>query len=388
MVWSKGMNVTLTGGVVRGRRSGVAAGVIGVTGAVALAGVAMLVAHPATAADGTAAPSVQVTIPSPRPIFMQLNGQGPSLADDRVVWTATNGEGQSGTEADRIYEYNLESKHLSVPVRSHYGATGFIGGYVLADDSLAYVDTGFAPGSVSWRVSILDLHTNHTQTVATSAPNTTTTIPPQMAYDGTHLLLLQTADIGGTRHESSAVLYTPASHRQQVLQRVQDVLLGDPALGHNAALWTVIGFAPHPSSRLMYDDLAHGTLRAMPVGDVSQVNASGDLAVWKSGMNGTGGHIALYSLSQHRLISGDLAHSSTAIFPSINGQLVGWTYGDGSRIQIYSVGSSRVIYSAPSAAHRIYGPTSISSRGAAWVYTVLATGKGSPHGYVVVRQIQ
>lgn len=342
-----------------------------------------------SAAAGPRAVPLQVTIASPRPIFMQLSGLGPSLSGDRVVWTATNGEGQTGSEADRIYAYDLDNGRMSVPVRSQFGATGFIGGYVLVGNTLAYIDTGSAPGGImSWRVALLDLRTNRTQTVASSTPNTTTTVPPQLAFDGTRLLLLQTADTSSTQRQSTVTLFTPAQHRQQVLARVPNLLLGDPALAGETALWTEISFGTQSSSRLVAYDLTHEALHPVRVGDVSQVAASGDLVVWKSGMSGTGGHIGLYSLSRNRVIANDLAHSNAAIFPSISGHMIGWTYGDGSRVQVYSLSSSRVIYNAPRSPSRVYGPTAISGHGVSWVYTVLMQDKSSPHGYVVVRQIR
>lgn len=320
---------------------------------------------------------------------MQLGGQGPAISGNRVVWTATNGQGQTGSEADRIYAYNLATRRLSVPVYSHYGSVGFIGSYALAGDKLAYVDTGFASGGIfTWRISIVDLTTGGAASIAASQPHQLASIPPQIAFDGTHLLMLQTVDLGGMQHESIATLYTPARHRAQVLQRVSNLSFGDPALARNTAFWTTVNFAGHASSRLTAYDLARRTRRVLPVGDVSQLSASGDLLVWKSGLSGVGGHIGLYAIDRNRVLSTNLARSNVAIFPAIGGRLVTWTAGNGSRMQVYSLGSARVIYTAPALYGRVYGLTSVSGHAVSWAYTVLATGKQATHGYVVVRQVR
>jgi hypothetical protein len=117
------------------------------------------------------------------------------------------------------------------------------------------------------------------------------------------------------------------------------------------------------------------------------VAASGDLVVWKSGMTGVGGYIGLYSLRRNRVLATDLAHSNRAIFPSIDVRLIAWTYADGSRVQVYSLSSRRVIFTTPVVLHRIYGLTAVSGHAASWTYTVLAMGKGSARGYVLVRQM-
>jgi hypothetical protein len=124
------------------------------------------------------------------------------------------------------------------------------------------------------------------------------------------------------------------------------------------------------------------------VGDLSQVAASGDLVAWKGGMTGVGGHIELYSLRRNRVLATDLAHSNRAIFPSIDGRVVAWTYADGSRVQVYRLSSRRVIFTAPVVLHRIYGLTAVSGNAASWTYTVLARAKGGARGYVVVRQMR
>lgn len=320
---------------------------------------------------------------------MQLSGQGPALSGTRVVWTATAGQGQSGSEADRIYSYDLSSRRLTAPVRSRYGAVGFIGSYALVGSQLAYVDTGFAPGGIfSWRVCLTDLRNDRTQTLAASSPGDTTTIPPQIAFDGTHVLMVQTSNIGATQHDGRAFLFTPSRHSQQLLARVKNVTFSDPALATNAALWTAVAFGTHVTSRLTAYDMTRHTVRTLPVGDVSELAASGDMVVWKTGMDGTGGHIGLYSLHSGRVLSHNLAHSDSAIFPSIGGRLVSWTYGDGSHMQIYSLGSQRVIFSAPTIKHRIYGPTAVASNAVSWVYTILASGRSAAQGDVVVRQVR
>jgi hypothetical protein len=202
------------------------------------------------------------------------------------------------------------------------------------------------------------------------------------------VLMLETIDLAGARHASRAILYTPAQHRRQVLQQARNVLFADPALARHTALWARITYGVHVSSHLMAYNLMRHASRNVPVGNVSQVAASGDLVVWKSGMSGVGGHIGLYSLARHRVLATDLAHNDRAIFPSIDGRIVAWTYGDGSRVQVYSLSSNRVLFSTPVVPHRIYGLTALSGRAASWTYTVLATGKGGARGYVVVRQIR
>lgn len=360
-----------------------------------MVGLAAVVVGLVAVAPWTAGAAMRHTLPletlisSPQPDFMQGSGQGPALSGDRVAWTATSGQGQSGSEADRIFAYNLSDRRLSVPVRSHYGSVGFIGSYQLVGSKLAYVDTGFASGGIfTWRVAVTDLSSRRTTTVASSQRHQMSSIPPQIAFDGTRLLLLQTVDLGGTQHESIATLYTPTQRRSQVLERVRNLSFGDPALSHNMAFWTTITFTGHTSSRLTSYDLTKHTRRLLPVGDVSQLAASGNLLVWKSGLAGMGGHIGLYAVDQNRVISTNLAHSDEAIFPTIGGRLVTWTYGDGSRMQVYSVGSARVIYTAPVIHGRVYGLTSISGPAVSWAYTVLAAGKKAPHGYVVVRQVR
>ena len=85
--------------------------------------------------SGTAATDVvarDLLIASPRPFFMQLSGQGPAMSASRIVWTAINGQGQAGAQADRIYIYDLEHGAYSTPIYSQYGAAGFIGAYTLA----------------------------------------------------------------------------------------------------------------------------------------------------------------------------------------------------------------------------------------------------------------
>ena len=367
-----------------------------VLGAVMFTGSALLVAIEAQPLRVTASSAVRETptdlaIASPRPMFMQLSGQGPALSGHRVVWTATDSQGQPGSEADLMYEYDLAKRLLTVPVRSHFGSVGFVGSYALVGDELAYVDTGFAEGGViPWRLSLLNLRTGRGETIATSRNGAVSGIPPQISFDGTDLLMLQTVDLANGHHDSLAILFTFASQmRRHVLQRVHDGLLGDPALGHNTALWTTIDFAPRASSHLTAYDLKQGSIRTISVGDVSQLSASGDYVVWKSGMTGTNGEIGLYSLARNRVVSTDLARSDNAIFPSIDGRLVAWTYGDGSRVQVYSLSSNRVIYNAPSARHRIYGLTSVSNHAVSWAYTVLATNRqGQARGYVVVHQVR
>jgi hypothetical protein len=318
---------------------------------------------------------------------MQLSGQEPALSGDRVVWTATTGPGQAGAEANRIYAYDLDARRLSVAVHSRYGAMGFIGSYALVGTRLAYVDTGFLGRTFVWQVSIVDLRSGHTQTIAASPRTARSSIAPQISFDGTRLLMLETVDLSGARHDSMALLYTPAQHRWQLLQWARNVLFADPALAHNTALWTRMTYGVHVSSHLIAYNLVRQSVRHVPVGDVSQVAASGDLVVWKGGMAGVGGHIGLYSLGRNRILATDLAHSDRAIFPSIDGRTVAWTYGDGSRVQVYSLSFGRVIFTTPVVPHRIYGLTAVSGYATSWTYTVLATGKGGARGYVVVRQI-
>src|SRR5207248_2012919 len=196
---------------------------------------------------------LQTTVASPWPFFMQLSGQGPALSGDRVVWTATSGQRQAGAEANRIYTYDLDDRRLNVAVRSHFGALGFIGSYALVGAKLAYVDTGFlgptagpssAPsdpgrptstaassaGTFVWQVSIVDLRTGRTQTIATSPRAAGSSIAPQISFDGTNLLMLETIDVSRTRHDSLAILYTLARHRRHLLQRARNVLFAAPAL--------------------------------------------------------------------------------------------------------------------------------------------------------------
>jgi hypothetical protein len=338
---------------------------------------------------------------------MQLSGQGPALSGNRVVWTATTGPGQAGSAANRIYAYDLDARRLSVAVRSRYGAMGFIGSYALVGTKLAYVDTGFlgptagpssepgwftstpapAAGTFVWQVSIVDLHSGRRQTIAASPRTARSSIAPQISFDGARVLILETVDLSGARHDSMAILYTLAQHPWQLLQRARNVLLADPALARDTALWTRITYGVHTSSHLIAYNLARPAARNVPVGDVSQVAASGDLVVWKSGVTGVGGRIGLYSLRRNRVLATDLAHSNRAIFPSIDGRTVAWTYADGSRVQVYSLRSRRVIFTTPVVLHRLYGLTAVSGHAASWTYTVLATSKGGARGYVVVRQM-
>ena len=391
-------------GYLRGRRRGLVT-----VGACAVAGAALLTmsgapSHSATAAtraipgasSGGATGAVpgagnDITIASPRPFFVvQPNGdgQGPVLSGTRLVWTAYNGEGRTGTEADRIYCYNVRTRRLGVLAHSYYGTAGFIGSYILVGDQLAYVDTTAGPGGIfAWRVVIDDVRVGRTTLVASSANGPSSTLAPQIAFDGTHLLFVQTVNEGPTRHGSLATLYTPSLHRRQVLQRAQTVLFGNPALGDNTALWTAQSFGATPSSRLMAYDMTARVTRALPVGDVSQVAANGALVVWKSGVNG-GGPLVLYSLRDKRVLSGDLAHGSNAVFPSIGNGLIAWTYANSGSAQIYSLSAHRVIYNAPGAPHRAYGPTSVSRTAVSWVYTVLPPSAGQARGYLVVHQVR
>jgi hypothetical protein len=330
-----------------------------------------------------------ITIPSPRPFFMQLDGQGPAMSTSRVVWTAINGQGQAGTQADRLYIYDLEHGAYAASVISAYGTAGFMGTYSLSDARLAYVDTGLvAGGTLAWRVLVLDLHTGKSVTVTEAGPRDGSRVPPQIAFDGQRLLVLSTRDAGTNSHQSTATLYTVSTRTHQVLAQIADRLFGDPVLTAYAAAWTTIEYAPHLSSQLTIYDLTHHKLTYGAVGDVSQLAASGDLVVWKSGMSGVNGHIGVYALSSHRVLSANLAHSDHAIFPATNGHLVSWTYDDGSRVQIYSLGSQRVIYSTPVVNHRYYGLTSISDDAVAWSYTVLGDSKHPSKGYVAIHQVR
>jgi hypothetical protein len=393
------------GGAGGGRRLATGCAVVGVA---LLAGVGGGAPGRPVASAGPHGLPLEMTIASPRPFFPQLSGQGPALSGDHVVWTATTGPGQAGSAANRIYAFDLAARRLSVAVRSRYGALGFIGSYALVGTRLAYVDTGFlgptagpslapgwststaapAAGTFVWQVSIVDLHSGRTQPIAASPRTARSSIAPQISFDGTRVLMLETVDLSSARHDSMALLYTLAQHRWQLLQRARNVLFADPALAHDTALWTRITYGVHVSSHLLAYNLARPSVRQVPVGDVSQVAANGDLVVWKSGMTGVGGHIGLYSLRRNRVLATDLAHSNRAIFPSIDGRLVAWTYADGSRVQVYSLSSRRVIFTTPVVLHRIYGLTAVSSHVASWTYTALAHGKGGARGYVVVRQMR
>ena len=388
----KGTDVVRVGGGRLRRGGGVAAGVGAVAGVALLAGVGGAPTPWVGRALASAEPRdgpLETTVASPRPFFMQLSGQGPALSGDRVVWMATTRLGQAGLEGGSyLIAYDLDERRLSVAVRSRYGAMGFIGSYALVGTKLAYVDTAFLGRTFVWQVSLVDLHSGRTQTIAASPRTARSSIAPQISFDGTRVLMLETIDLAGARHASRAILYTPAQHRRQVLQQERNVLFADPALARNTALWARITYGVHVSSHLMAYNLLRHASRNVPVGDVSQVAASGDLVVWKSGMSGAGGHIGLYSLVRHRVLATDLAHNDRAIFPSIDGRIVAWTYSDGSRVQVYSLSSNRVLFSTPVVPHRIYGLTALSGRAASWTYTVLATGKGGARGYVVVRQIR
>lgn len=364
------------------RRVGAATGVSIMLGAILVAGVG-------AAAPRASTLPLELTLASPRPFFMQLGGQGPLMANNRVVWTAINAQGEPGSQADQIYAYDLVRRHLSVPVHSGYGAAGFIGGYALAANRLAYVDTGISPGgALAWRVSIVDLRTGRSELIAAASPTAGSRIPPQIAFDGVHMLMLQTIDRTPTQRQSVVTLYTLSRRRQQVLQRVDDVVLGDPVLAGNVALWTTISFGTRASSRLMAYQMTRHTLRRLPVGDVSQLSAGGDLVVWKTGLSGVNGHIGVYSVSRNRLLATNLSRNNRAIFPSTDGHVVVWTYDDGSRVQVYSLGSRRVIYNAPVAPHRFYGLTAVAEHAVSWAYTVVQPSKGGARGYVVVRQIR
>jgi hypothetical protein len=320
---------------------------------------------------------------------MQLDGQGPAMSSSRVVWTAINGQGQAGSQADRLYIYDLEHAAYAASVNSGYGSAGFIGAYDLSGAQLAYVDTGLvAGGSLTWRVLVLDLHTGKSVTVTEAGPRDGSRVPPQIAFDGQHLLVLSMRDTGTNSHQSVATLYTVGTREHQVLAQIADRLFGDPVLTPHAAAWTTIEYAPHLSSQLTIYDLTRHKLVYGSVGDVSQLAASGDLVVWKSGLSGVNGRIGVYALSSHRVLSTNLANSDHAIFPSTNGHLVAWTYDDGSRVQIYSLGSQRLIYSTPAVHHRYYGLTSIADDAVAWTYTALGDSKNPSKGYVEVHQVR
>ncbi len=352
----------------------------------------------AMALSGRRAPvSRDVTILSPRPDFMPINGQGPSLSGTHVVWAATSGEGATGSEDDRIFSYDLVTGRLGVAVRSSYGAVGLIGGYVLAGDQLAYVDTGFSPGGIlPWKVMILDLRSGRPRTIAALEPAGASALPPQqiapqIAFDGAHLLMVQTVNRGSAGISSMAILFSPNQDRQQVLRETPNALFADPALANNTVLWTTttigprIGGAPPVYDALTAYDLTTRAQRTLPVGTVSQVAASGDLVVWKSGLTGVRGRLALYSLRAGRVLTADLAHTDTAAFPAINGRLVSWTSALGQQVQIRDTTSGKTVYSSPISPERHYGLTSLAPGAATWVYTVTASnGQGPGRGYVVV----
>ncbi len=381
----KGINVARIGTVTQRRRWGTAA--IAILVPAGLAAWSIL-PRSAVAAHHTTPPR-DLTIASPRPFFIQLSGQGPAMANGRVVWTAINAQGQAGSQADGIYVYAIQSGRLGEPIRSRYGKAGFIGSYALVGDDLAYVDTGLTKGGLlTWRIAVTDLRTNRSRLVMASAAGGASHIPPQIAFDGSHVLVLQTIDSSASAHVSSATLYSLDDHSARVLLRRTDVLFGDPAFAHDAALWTAVTFTPRPSSRLTMYDLARRALRTLSVGDVSQLAASGDLVVWKSGLSGLAGRIALYSLHANRVLAANLAGGDRAIFPTTDGRNVAWTYGDGSRVQIYNIGAHRVIYNAPAAQNRVYGLTALASHTASWTYTVIASSpKGASKGFVVVHAI-
>lgn len=364
---------------------GVGACAIGIGGVATVATIVGVPAH-GVFASGARALTGEVTVASPRPDFMQLPGQGAVLSGQRVVWTATNGQGATGSEADRIYAYDLSTRRASVVVRSHFGSKGFIGDYALVGNRLAYVDTSINNNVFSWRVAIADLRSGRTQTVAASGRANHASIAPQIAYDGVHLLLLETVDVGTQERDGVAILLTPAQHRQQVLQRVQNDMLNDAALAHNVAAWTVQDFSQSgATSRLTVYDMGHHRLSVVPVGNVTQVAGSGDRLAWLT--MGNHARVQLYSLSRHRVLARDLAHGKAAVFPSLYGNLLSWTLNNGSSVQVYSLPAGRVIYSAPVVRHRIYGPTSASSRAVSWVYTMVPP-KGAQHGYVVVHPVR
>jgi len=356
-------------------------------------------AHPARSLSERRAPaSRDVTILSPRPDFMPINGQGPSLSGTHVVWAATSGEGATGSEDDRIFSYDLATGRIGVAVRSSYGPVGLIGGYVLAGDQLAYVDTGFSPGGIlPWKVMILDLSSGRTRTIAALEPDRgggalpPQQIAPQIAFDGTRLLLVQTVNRGSAGISSMAILFTPGQQRRQVLRDTSNALFADPALANDTVLWTTTTIGPRTGAvPPVYDALTAYSLttraqRTLPVGVVSQVAASGDLVVWKSGLTGVRGRLALYSLRAGRVLTADLAQTDTAAFPAINGRLVSWTSALGQQVQIRDTTSGKTVYSSPTSPDRHYGLTSLAPGGAAWVYTVTASnGRGLGQGYVIV----
>lgn len=395
-----------------GRRGGVAAGVCGAGGAaVLLAGVYGLgswrdsLGRVTAAAGGARVSSrhaaTEMTITSPRPYFVPLNGQGPALSAGRVVWTANNAQGQPGSAIDRIYLYDLARRRSSTPVASRYGTAGFIGGYALAGNRLAYVDTGVTPSRIfTWRVCVVDLRGGGTMVVETSPPGASSYIPPRIAFDGTHLLVLQSVSTRAGSPQSVASLYTLPRLTPDVLARLSSATasFSDPVLARGAALWTTQSFGSRPSSRLTAYDLRRHTARAIPVGDVSELSANGDLVVWKSGMASMpGGRIGLYSVGRGRVLSADLAHGDAAIYPSVGGELVSWTSVDFSRVQVYSLTARRVVYNAPAVPHRIYGLSSVTPGAStgmpvagdsvAWVYTANASSRSAMRGYIVVRVI-
>lgn len=336
-----------------------------------------------------------VVIVSPRPFFVPLNGQGPSLSSTNVVWTATSGEGVNGSEDDRIFSADLKTKHVSVVVHSMYGANGIIGSYVLAGMFLAYVDTGFTAGGIlPWRVDIVNLKTKHVSLAATLAPGVRARIPPQIAFDGTNLLILETADAPASttmgapaaRTRGAVVLYSNATHRSEVLTSTLDVLYGDPALAAGTALWTTTTYTPRLASVLTTYNLSRRLLAHLPVGIVSQTAASGDHVVWKTGLTGVPGRLQLYSLKKKRLLAANLSGVDTATFPDIDGSLVSWTDTQGQRIQIYSSDAGHIVYSTPMAPDHHYGLTAISAGHVVWVYTVapIRPGGPPPRGFVVV----
>ncbi len=415
----KGTYVALKSGV--GRRGGVAAGAcvicVGGVGALltSVSGIGAWhgVVGRATAAGSSRVSSqvdkaAEVTIASPRPYFVPFSGQGPSLAGGRVAWTANSGQGSTGSPIDRIYLYDLAQRRLSVPVYSRYGTAGFIGDYALAGDQLAYVDTGVTPSRIfTWQVGVVDLRQRRARVVVTSPPGASSYIPPRIAFDGAHLLVLQTVIKGSNppAPESMALLYTLArpGRKPDLLARAQSptTSFGDPVLAGDMALWTTQSFGRRPSSRLTAYDLRRRVRHAIPVGDVSEVAANGDYIVWKSGLASapSGGRVGLYSLHRERVLSDDLAHTSKATYPSIGGDLVSWTLADNSRVQVYSVAAGRVVHDAPPVPGRVYGLSAVAGdttgastsgqagRAVSWVYTSNVLGKGPQRGYVVVREV-
>lgn len=401
-----------------GQRGGVVAGV----GAVCVAGgaAALLVGMSGAGAGrgdaGRAAATArlraahirqvgEVTIASPRPYFVPYSGQGPSLSAGRVAWTANSGQGATGSSIDRIYLYDLARRQLSTPVYSRYGVNGFIGDYALAGDELAYVDTGVTPARIfTWQVCIDDLRHRRSRVVVASPPGASSYIPPRIAFDGTHLLVLQTAILGSNAAtatpENTVLLYTLSrpDQKPETLARIrQAASLGDPALTRDIALWTTQVFGRHPSSRLTAYDMRRRVRHAIPVGDVSEVAANGDYVVWKSGLASMpGGRIGLYSLQGERILSGDLAHGDKATFPSVGGDLVSWTSVDNLRVQVYSLAARRVVHDAAPVPRRVYGLSAVAGdtagapaagRAVSWVYTANVLGKGPQRGYVVVRPV-